>query len=123
MMKKLKLLFSLLLVMVSATAFAQDAQASCMVPGTNDYIAAYFYANSGGHTIKITNGSATPVASVTVEVRADVDMRYVGGKKDQVIYRGTVTDAISPYDTREINFSYKGELTNVRVSVYNPICK
>ena len=117
-----KLIISFLLLFVSFAANAQDAQGSCTVPGTSNYISADVYLSSDAHTVKVANGSEKPVASITVVITADVNQGYTNGRKNVEVFRNTFYN-IQAWGNDDKTFTYKGNLSNVQVKVYNPVCQ
>ncbi|MDE7437336.1 MAG: hypothetical protein K2M93_02520 [Muribaculaceae bacterium] len=144
-MKRLILLFTLLVASVSA--FAYEGYGTCKIPGTDSYLEGTAYiSNSGSHlsgNLVITNGHSKPLQSASIKVIVNYEWKtshtspYDGGKvvnkgrKSLTLYDSRWTGNIAGYQSGKVDLSgtlslpegaYDIKIDSIDVSINNPYC-
>lgn len=117
----------------SLISYAQDATASCRMPGAYDYVSADFYNKGSENTAKIrfTNSAAVPVLSLKVKITCELDSHIdnngnVWGTswKTVTLFDKTVYGIPASSNNKTIEFQmpkYQG-IRNIKVEIGNPVC-
>lgn len=125
-----KIIFTLLTIFAfSLMSYAQDAKASCKMPGTYDYMSADFYkgGSEGKGKIRITNQASIPILEVSVKVTCDYrdnNNQWNVNWQSETLYDRTVYGVPAQgYKDIEVEMPKYTAIRNFRIEIGNPICK
>lgn len=111
--------------MIGFGIYANAQSGSCKVPGTNDYV----QANLNGFDLTVVNGSQKPLATVHVDIYADVENTDGNGnrtgtyERHQIIFSSDFY-SFAPYGNQVIRSAIAcTSCKNYDIRVSNPICK
>lgn len=125
-----KIIFTLLSIFAfTFVTYAQDAKASCKMPGTYDYMTADFYKgqSQGDGSIRISNQASVPVVEVKVRVTCeyfDANNEWGANWTETTLYNQTVYGVPAQgYKDIKVRMPKYTKIRNFKVEIGNLICK